>query len=405
MNAGGDINNNINSSANQNTTVKPPYARFVLFGSLSIFSSDVFASFIRLDVGSGSRASRRLPWQSASFARRMPPKGARLQKLAAFEAWAVEQAGVLAERARTRQAERDDPIVQLLNVLRPKNTAERQYYDLLKELQSGRRRAMDAEELAAAKCIWNTVSLHHFLQSSDGSSDSAGVPARVEEPASASPGASGDNEADAFSRLSKYGDWRKASSSRLRSALGMFAPDAEAPRSAVLQACEKLCDSQRPAELGDPELSGVGHGLIEEKPALPQGRRGFATPQRQARPTMGPRLHPNPDAPLQSSRKAAADSRLPKGKPALPWACDCTPIQPAPRNLRLRYKQSVAIRAGGDVECAEAPAPGLPLPPGSPPAPQTGPHSSRIALVVDVGVLLGLAGRLRVLIDDRSAWG
>ncbi len=151
--------------------------------------------------------------------------------------------------------------------------------------------------------------------------------------------------------------------------------------------------------------TSFGHGLIEEKPALPQGRRGFATPQRQARPTMGPRLHPNPDAPLQSSRKAAADSRLPKGKPALPWACDCTPIQPAPRNLRLRYKQSVAIRAGGDVECAEAPAPGLPLPPGSPPAPQTGPHSSRIALVVDVGVLLGLAGRLRVLIDDRSAWG
>ncbi len=144
--------------------------------------------------------------------------------------------------------------------------------------------------------------------------------------------------------------------------------------------------------------------------ALPQGPRptrwsDCTTPKASPRPTMGPRLHPNPDAPLQSSRKAAADSRLPKGKPALPWACDCTPIQPAPRNLRLRYKQSVAIRAGGDVECAEAPAPGLPLPPGSPPAPQTGPHSSRMALVVDVGVLLGLAGRLRVLIDDRSAWG
>ncbi len=258
----------------------------------------------------------------------MPPKGARLQKLAAFEAWAVEQAGVLAERARTRPAERDDPIVQLLNVLRPKNTAERQYYDLLKELQSGRRRAMDAEELAAAKCIWNTVSLHHFLPSSDGSSDSAGVPARVEEPASTSPGASGDNEADALSRLSKYSGWRKASSSRLRSVLGMFAPDAEAPRSALLQACEKL-----------------------------------------------------------RARNAEASA------------------EPAPRNVRLRYNQSVAIRAGGDVECAEAPAPGLPLPAGSPPAPQTGPHSSRMALVVDVGVLLGLAGRLRVLIDDRSAWG
>ncbi len=53
----------------------------------------------------------------------------------------------------------------------------------------------------------------------------------------------------------------------------MFAPDAEAPRSAVLQACEKLCDSQRPAELGDPELSGVGHRLIEEKPALPTSQR------------------------------------------------------------------------------------------------------------------------------------
>ena len=111
---------------------------------------------------------------------------------------------------------------------------------------------MDAEERDAIQRIWHTVSLHHFLQSSDGSSDSAGVPARVEEPASTSPGASGDNEADALSRLSKYSGWRKASSSRLRSVLGMFAPDAEAPRSAVLQACEKLCDSQRPAELGRP---------------------------------------------------------------------------------------------------------------------------------------------------------
>ena len=190
----------------------------------------------------------------------MPPKGSRsgAEKLVAFEAWAVEHAGVLAQRARTRPAQGDDPIAQLLNVLRQKHSAaEHQYYDLLKGLQSGRWRAMDAEERDAIQRIWHSVSLCPALPSSDGSADGAGVPARVEEPASASPGASGDNEADALSRLSRYGDWRKASSLRLRSALGMFAPDAEAPRSAVLQACEKLCDSQRPAGLGRPCIDCV----------------------------------------------------------------------------------------------------------------------------------------------------
>ena len=274
-----------------------------------------------------SKSFRTVSCEGASFPPRMAPKGSRLARLAAFEAWAVEHAGVLAERARTRPAASDDPIAQLLNVLRQKSsTEEQQYYHLLNGLQSRRWRAMDAEEREAAQRIWHTVSLRPVLPSNRGTADSAGVPAPVAEGSSAS--ASGGDETAAVSRLLKYGDWRKASSSRLRSALGMFAPDAEAPRSALLQACEKL-----------------------------------------------------------RARNAEASA------------------EPAPRNLRLRYNQSVAIRAGGDVECAEAPAPGLPLPAGSPPAPQTGPHSSRIALVVDVGVLLGLAGRLRVLIDDRSAWG
>ncbi len=204
-----------------------------------------------------SKSFRTVSCEGASFPPRMAPKGSRLARLAAFEAWAVEHAGVLAERARTRPAASDDPIAQLLNVLRQKSsTEEQQYYHLLNGLQSRRWRAMDAEEREAAQRIWHTVSLRPVLPSNRGTADSAGVPAPVAEGSSAS--ASGGDETAAVSRLLKYGDWRKASSSRLRSALGMFAPDAEAPRSALLQACEKLCDSQRPAELGDPELSGAG---------------------------------------------------------------------------------------------------------------------------------------------------
>ena len=130
----------------------------------------------------------------------MPPKGSRsgAEKLVAFEAWAVEHASVLAQRARTRPAQTSeqmscamsetarDSIAQLLNVLRKhQSKAERRHYRLLKELQSGRWRAMVAvPAMDVIQRIWHSVSLCPALPSSDGSAsgNDAVLPLLAESP-------------------------------------------------------------------------------------------------------------------------------------------------------------------------------------------------------------------------------